>query len=132
MKAIASLRHASALVGFALIVASPVTVNAANFSGTWTFDGTIGHPVIMQTAPVCVFRQSGNSITGNCKGPNASGSVSGAVNGRAITFVWHSVSATRRGTATFRGTLGSDGTIRGTFTGTATPGLTGVFSGHQM
>jgi hypothetical protein len=93
---IAKLAYASALAGFALVASSAGSADAANFAGTWTVAGTLGNPIVATSAPVCVFRQSGNAISGSCKGPNGIGSADGSVNGRAMAYHRDECSRARR------------------------------------
>jgi hypothetical protein len=86
-------------------------------------------------APVCVFRQSGNTLAGSCKGPAGIGSVTGGgVNGARITWRWNRIatsSAQVNSVVTFFGLLGPRG-ITGTFKDSYRPGGTGVFSGYKV
>ena len=135
MSTIVKRSYAMTVMGFALLIAHPVVVDAANFSGTWSVTGTGTYQgASYVTAPVCVLAQNGNTIGGTCKGPNAAGPASGVVNGKAITFQWHTKStnpatAGRTGLATFAGTLGANGQIRGTFSG---PGASGTFVAQKI
>jgi hypothetical protein len=129
------LRLASALAGFAIVVSSAGVANAATFAGTWAYSATLGRPVIATSAPVCVLRQSGNTLSGSCKGPNGIGSGAGIVNGRAILLQWHHIATTsigRTGTATYHGVWGSDGVVRGTWVDTVWPGVTGTFTAQKL
>jgi hypothetical protein len=135
MNVIAKLRYAGALVGFALVASSAGIADATNFAGTWTVAGTLGNPVIATSAPVCIFRQGGNAISGTCKGPNGIGSADGSVNGRAIYWRWHIIATNPNGLAgiaTYRGVWGSDGVVRGTWTHTARPGVGGIFTAQKL
>jgi len=134
MKLTATLRTASALAGFALVAAVPGTAEAANYAGAWAFAGSMGNPAVETIAPVCVFRQSGNTLTGSCKGPAGIGSVTGGgVNGARMTFRWNRIAtsaAQRNGVVTFFGVLGPTG-IKGTWTDSYRPGGVGVFAGRR-
>ena len=134
---IAKLVYASALAAFALVASAPAPADAANFAGTWAVSGTIfsGGVVVATSAPVCVFRQSGNAISGSCKGPNGIGSADGSVNGRAIAWRWHIIATTSiglAGIATYRGVWGSDGVVRGTWTHSRRPGASGPFTAQHL
>jgi len=125
---IAKACFASALAGFALFTVPAQPAGAANFSGMWSVSGTMNTgPTIAKVSPVCTLRQSGNALSGTCRGPNGVGTASGELNGARILFQWH-VAATNSigmsGVATFHGALGPDGVIRGTwtFTGFRTTG----------
>jgi hypothetical protein len=133
MRVMTTLRSLAAPTALALAFAAPIAAEAANFAGTWTFTGTFvyrGSSYV--TAPVCVLRQSGNALAGSCKGPNAIGSASGTVNGRAFTLQWHAIANTgRTGVSTLKGTWGADGVVRGTITSTSAPGI-GVLTGQKV
>ncbi len=124
-----------AIVGCALILVSPSLAQAANFAGTWAVRGTLRSSTYVGTvAPNCVLAQSGNTVSGTCEGPNSAGPVLGAVRGSAIEFQWHMTRITSigmTGIATFRGTLGSDGVIRGTWAYVGING-TGVFTAQRV
>jgi hypothetical protein len=131
---IAKFLFAGALAGFAFVV-SPSVADAANFAGTWTVAATLGNPVIATSAPVCVFRQKGNAISGSCKGPNGIGSADGNVNGNAILWRWHIIATNARGLggiATYHGAWGSDGVLRGTWTHTSYPHAYGTFTAQKV
>jgi hypothetical protein len=91
--------------------------------------------VIATSAPVCVFRQGGNAISGSCKGPNGIGSADGSVNGSAIYWRWHIIATNSRGLAgiaTYHGVWGSDGVLRGTWTHSARSGAYGTFTAQKL
>jgi hypothetical protein len=135
MNMIAKLAYASALAGFAFVASSAGSADAANFAGTWTVAGTLGNPVVATSAPVCVFRQSGNAISGSCKGPNGIGSAVGSVNGRAILWRWNIIATNAvglAGIATYHGVWGSDGVVRGTWTHSRRPGVYGPFTAQKL
>jgi hypothetical protein len=102
-------------VGFAL-VATPQRADAASFAGTWSVAGSLGN---VRTNPVCTFRQSGSTLSGTCRGPNAAGPAAGKINGGQIAWQWRAnalnANATS-GVATFKGAVGSDNVIRGSWT----------------
>ena len=137
MRAVTTFRYPAALAAFALSIAVPIAADAASFAGTWSFTGTfVEKGATFVTAPVCVLRQTGNTLAGSCKGPNAIGSANGTANGRAITLQWHAISTNpatkgRTGVSTLKGTWGADGVVRGTIVSTSTPG-TGVLTGQKM
>jgi hypothetical protein len=135
MNMIAKLAYASALAAFALVASATAPADAANFAGTWTVAGTLGNPVVATSAPVCVFRQSGNAISGSCKGPNGIGSAVGSVNGRAILWRWNIIATNAvglAGIATYHGVWGSDGVVRGTWTHSRRPGAYGPFTAQKL
>lgn len=134
MKLQIMLRSGSALLGLALAVGVPGIAGAASYAGAWAITGRMGNPVVETIAPVCVFRQSGNTITGSCQGPAGIGSVTGGgVSGNRITWRWNRIAtstAQRTSVITFYGVLGPAG-IAGTFTDTAVRGLVGAFSARR-
>jgi hypothetical protein len=135
MNVVAKFRYGIALVACAIVASSASIADAANFAGTWSVSGRLGNPVVATSAPICVFRQSGNAIAGSCKGPNGIGSADGAVNGRAIIWRWHVIATNSmglHGTATYRGVWGSDGVIRGTWTHSRRPGYQGPFTAQKL
>jgi hypothetical protein len=134
MNLAAKLRFASALAGFALVVSVPAIAQAASYAGAWAITGRMGNPLVETIAPVCVFRQAGNTITGSCQGPAGIGSVTGGgVNGNRITWRWNRIAtstAQRSSVVTFFGVLGPAG-IAGTWTDSAARGLVGAFSARR-
>ena len=133
MNLAAKFRYASAFAGFALAVSVPGIASAQNYAGSWSFSGRMGNREII--APVCVFRQVGNTLGGSCKGPAGIGSVTGGgVNGARITWRWNRIatsSVQRTSVVTFFGVLGPRG-ISGTFTDSAQPGGVGSFTGFKV
>lgn len=106
-----------AIIGCALVFISPMIAQAVTFAGTWAVSGRLG--TTGSVSPVCVFRESGIAVSGTCKGPNGIGSALGAVRGTAIEWQWHVTRTDPQGYSgivTFRGTLGADGVIRGSWT----------------
>ena len=53
---------------------------AADISGTWTIAGPI--------TPSCTFTQTGNSLSGACRGPGAEGPLSGSIDGQTVKWVF--------------------------------------------
>ena len=53
---------------------------AADISGTWKIAGPI--------TPSCTFTQTGNSLSGACRGPGAEGPLSGSIDGQAVKWVF--------------------------------------------
>jgi hypothetical protein len=120
------------LIASVLLAALPIRSNAAvNFSGTWHISGTLRTSVsVGSLAPVCVLKQSGDTILGPCRGPNGQGNATGIVNANRIQLTWNEIRTTAfglTGVITFHGALGSDGVIRGTWTSSAVPGV-GTFT----
>jgi hypothetical protein len=133
MKLIVKARSTFALLGCTLfILAAQSTVVAANFSGSWSIGGTmVTGSVLTKVSAVCSLRQSGDAISGSCRGANGGGSASGVVNGSKIYWQLRVTASNAQGLTaltTFHGTLGSDNVIRGTWTVSARPGGTGTFT----
>ncbi len=123
---------AGAVVACALALVFPIIAEAVTFAGTWAVSGRLG--ATGSVSPVCVFRQSGIAVSGTCKGPNGTGSALGAVRGAAIEWQWHVVRTDPQGYSgivTFRGTLGSDGVIRGTWAFAGVDGI-GEFTAQRV
>ncbi len=132
MQVIARVVLVSALVGFALSAQPSPSAAALNFAGKWSVSGTIVRGNFFgKVSPVCVFRQSGDALSGTCRGPNGIGSAAGTINANRILFEWHSIATTSigvTGTEIFHGVLGGDGVIRGTWTFSTLPGAVGTFT----
>jgi len=90
----------------------------------------------MTISPVCKFKQDDNRITGSCKGPSYLGSVEGAVDDKTIVWHWYGVAIQKdqepNVTATFKGTLGSDGLIRGSWTDSLVEDASGIFTAQRV
>jgi hypothetical protein len=107
-----------------------------DFSGTWSVSGHIvNNSVIVYASPVCKFQQTGDQLTGVCKGPNDVGAATGAVNGADIHWIWR-IAPTNAlglaGVATFHGTLGRDNVVRGFFNHSIRPGASGPFTAQKV
>jgi hypothetical protein len=99
-----------------IFAAAPRPADAAGASGRWSISGHSASG--SSVTPVCVITQSGGRISGTCRGPNASGPVAGTVNGATIAFSWRTMATTGvgyTGVVSFRGVLGRDGVVRGTY-----------------
>lgn len=117
------------------LVLTPAIVGAADFSGTWVVNGTIGTPAVAQVSPVCVLKQDGKGIRGSCKGPHGLGPAQGKVDGEKIVWHWDDEATDKSGftgTSTFSGILGSDGVVNGTWTSTAVPNESGTFTMQKV
>jgi hypothetical protein len=129
--------YVSTLVGLAFFAFCPSQAGAADFGGSWSVSAT-RHVATNRVAggleaasPVCVFRQTGNAVTGSCKGPAAVGPVDGTVSAQSIVWLWHRMAMTWggvSGTATFTGARGPDGVISGTWSDDVFQGGNGVFT----
>jgi hypothetical protein len=126
VKAIVTVGCAIGLAAFALFVA-PQPAGAAGFAGTWSVAGALGN---VRTNPVCTFRQAGSTLSGTCRGPNASGPAAGKVSGGQIAWQWRANAMNANATsgiATFKGVVGPDNVIRGSWTFSALRGA-GTFT----
>lgn len=124
---------AGTALGFTVLGAAA----GSNFAGTWAIHGQMGDENGgMWISPVCTLKQDGNEIHGTCKGPNAFGTASGAVDGEKILLTWKRAATNSIGhdsISTLKGTLGDDGIIRGTWTDTLAPeDLTGDWTGQKV
>lgn len=97
----------AAAVGFS--ISASAEAPPVDISGAWKIDSQNG-PV-----PVCGFKQVGNNLTGSCAGPNAQGTITGAMNGREVRWRWQWVTYAGKNAAAFEfvGTVGSDNTVTG-------------------
>src|ERR1700728_3662026 len=83
---------------------------AADISGTWRVTGLI--------TPSCTFTQTGNSLSGACRGPGAEGPLSGNIDGQTVKWVFTRTNMTTGRTVApveFAGTLNGQ-SISGTMT----------------
>lgn len=119
MKTIASLRSTIFVCTTMAVLATGAS--AADVSGTWSASAIVEQngQIVYTTTPICTFEQSGDRISGTCKGPHATGPAVGTANGTSVTWQWtataNATGAT--GVSTWRGTLDSDGVIRGKMSG---------------
>jgi hypothetical protein len=130
MDKITGTLFAGALLGVGLGL--PVPAAADGFQYTWNVRGQMEvNGRLVGVSPVCVLRQMGNQISGFCKGPAAEGPATGVANGDNITWQWTATATNsngRDGIAVFRGSLGYNGVIRGYYTNSTIPGVTGSFT----
>ena len=112
----------------------PFQAAADGFEYTWNVHGQMEvNGRVAGVSPVCVLRQAGSQISGNCRGPAAEGPATGVANGDNITWQWTATATNsngRNGIAVFQGTLGYDGVIRGSYTNSTIPGVTGTFTAN--
>ncbi len=124
--------YGGALFGF--VLALPIPAAADGFEYTWNVHGQMEvNGQVAGVSPVCVLRQAGSQISGNCRGPAAEGPATGVANGDNITWQWTATATNsngRNGIAVFQGTLGYDGVIRGSYTNSTIPGVTGTFTAN--
>jgi hypothetical protein len=136
MISITRIRCATALIGLALMVSSSARAEDMDFSGSWSVSGRIvtGN-LLTWVSPICVFQQTEDQLKGSCKGPNGAGSATGAIDGADISWQWHMVATNAiglNGLSTFRGTLGRDNVIRGSWTFSHLPNSSGTFTAQKM
>lgn len=127
---------ARAVIGLVLAISSGARADEVDFSGAWSVSGRIitGN-LLTSVSPICVFRQAGDQLTGSCKGPNSAGSASGLIHGADISWQWRLTptnSVGLGGLATFRGTLGRDRVVRGSWTFSRLPRASGDFTAQRM
>jgi len=125
------------LAGAAVAAAAGGSAWAADVSGTWSVSATFvsGGRIVSTATPVCTFQQTGDRISGTCKGPNGLGPAAGTVEGGAVAWQWNHTATTPyglTGSTGFRGELGADGVIRGTATSSNFPGLIGTFTEQRQ
>jgi hypothetical protein len=134
--AVARLGRASALIGLALALSVPARAGGIDFSGGWSVSGQIVvGDLLTIVSPICAFRQSGDRLTGSCKGPNAAGAAAGVADGRNISFQWRHLATNAvglNGVSTFRGTLGPDNVVRGFWTISRLPNASGTFTAQRL
>lgn len=99
------------------MAAAAGAASAPDFTGKWVVTGSMSGDNGEETiSPTCTFKQDGGDLSGSCKGPSGLGSLDGAVDGKSIVWHWKRVATNSDvldATITFRGSLGSDGVIRG-------------------
>ena len=95
---------------FLLLAALPTPV--ADISGVWKVDGSVeDHPV----TPTCTLKQAADKVSGSCRfDPDHASDVSGAVNGKDVTWKFDVEYEGTNYTLTFTGKLDSDTSIKGT------------------
>ncbi len=133
MKRVSTLRQIGALVVFAAVAFSPLVARADYFTGTWSFKGTLGHPVIETMTGVCVISVASNgAVVGSCRGPYGVAKAEGVTNGTTILLRVHHVAMRPGGVsgiAALKGLWYRTGVIRGTWTDSPFPGAGGTFVG---
>ena len=114
-------------------VFGPMSPPSFDLTGAWQITGDMsdkGKPVA-KTTPVCDFHQVGPRLVGTCTGPNGLGAAMGTLSGRHVSWQWQVVAYTpigASGTASFNGDVDPKGVIRGDWTFSSAPGLTGTFT----
>ena len=84
-----------------------------------------------KTTPVCDFHQLNARLVGTCTGPNGLGAATGTLSGRHVDWQWQVVAYTAvgaSGIASFKGDVDPNGVIRGGWTFSGAPGVTGTFT----
>jgi len=128
-----------ALTGFLALAAGAAAWAAGqqiDVSGPWSFVGDIkadGREALAK--PQCTFKQSGDTLSGSCKGPNSSGPAIGKIEGQHVSWRWTHTPYTKAGlggVSTFDGVVGADKSISGTWTYSGLPGASGSFSGQRQ
>ena len=102
-------RRTAAIIVCLAICCSTTASQSVEISGAWKI-ATQGGPT-----PTCSFVQVENNLSGSCVGPQATGTVSGEVNGPTVRWRWRWVTYAHRaaGAFDFLGTLSPDNTITG-------------------
>jgi hypothetical protein len=133
---VTSLRSAALMAGFTTLMLASSPASAANVSGTWSASAVFQQngQIVYTTTPVCTFEQSGDQLTGTCKGPHAGGPITGTANGTNVSWRWEATAnATgKTGVSTWTGTLDADGVIRGHMSGSSMPGVTAPFTAQRQ
>jgi hypothetical protein len=100
-----------------MVAAASSALAKTDFSGKWVVSGTLSSDTAEETiSPTCTFTQKDGALSGSCKGGSGIGSIDGAADGNTIAWTWKRIATNDQvldATITFRGTLGSDGVIRG-------------------
>jgi hypothetical protein len=110
---------------------------AADLTGFWQITAQMEDQgqTVAQATPLCEFHEASMRLSGTCKGPNSEGPAIGAVVGNHVTWEWQAKALTAAGgsgTISFKGDIGSDGVIEGTWTADLLPGLTGKFTQRRQ
>ena len=108
-----SMTRRALVVAALLLTLAPLAIaqNAPDVTGTWAFDVTTdqgtGNPTI-------IFKQDGEKLTGHYTGTFGEADITGTIKGKDITF---SFSAEVQGfalTSTYKGTVDTATTMKGT------------------
>ncbi|HEY4032237.1 MAG TPA: M56 family metallopeptidase [Caulobacteraceae bacterium] len=127
----------AALMAAAVGSATWAADQEANLAGTWSFSGDISTPAgrAAGAKPQCTFTQAGERLTGQCRGPNSAGPVTGAIKGRHVSWRWRFRPYTKAGlggVSAFDGEIEPDKAMHGTWSYSGLPGATGRFSGRRQ
>jgi len=115
---------ALALLAAGAASAQPMVAGIWHVSGKISSGKTVDNQ-LFEIEATCLFMQSGEQISGNCTGPDATGPITGVVAGNSIEWTWRSHATTALGVAGmtgFNGTIVRAGQIEGTMTSTASTG----------
>ena len=127
---------ATGSIALALLAGAPARAQFPDFSGPWSVSGQIVTSNMLTTvAPVCTFQQVRARLTGFCRGPNAAGPATGLVNGPTVSWQWQMNPTTPLGfggVSTFRGSLGPDNVIRGSWNHSQLGYASGPFTAQRM
>jgi len=124
-------KRLSAVIAAGLIAAAPAIASAADLSGAWSVYGSIELPGggLFSASPTCQFQQARHKLSGDCKGPNAAGPLTGEVHGRRVAWQWTANAFSGgSGVVSFAGRLGHDGVIRGSINFSHLPKRSGTFT----
>jgi hypothetical protein len=125
------------LAGAVLACTLTYTIAArADSTAVWAVSGLIRAPHGDETVkPVCKFVSHGDAFKGTCTGTSNVGPAVGSTSGRDVMFRWshrpHDADGWI-GVATFKGVLGSDGVVRGTWIDTSFPHWVGTWEAKRL
>jgi len=121
-----------------LALLTPLAAQAASpdVSGVWRVraHAEVDGQTVAEARPDCVFHQEGSRLTGACKGPKSEGPITGTVDGAHVAWDWQAKAFAEGGATglvSFKGDIGADGVMRGSWTGSVLPGLVGAFTGER-
>jgi hypothetical protein len=130
--------NAKAILGCAVISAasllssaSPGAAATAQVAGKWSISGSMGSSVVTSLSAVCTLRQNADTLAGSCTGPNGGGAAAGNVNRTRVYVQCRVLASNAMGTTgviTLHGALSAPNQLRGTWTLSTRPGVTGTFS----
>jgi hypothetical protein len=133
MMKLRSLAIAGAVM--ALAFAGPMVANASS-TATWAIAASIHAPGGFEYVnPVCTFVSHGDAFKGSCAGASNAGPASGSTDGPRVIFRWwHTPKNPKgwKGISTFKGVLGHDGIIRGTWIDTSMGHWVGDWSAKKI
>ena len=93
-----------------LLIVLALPAASADVSGTWNVEASAdGH----NAAPVCVFKQLENRLSGVCKYDNISSDLTGEVKDKEVTWKYDTTYEGEPITVTFFGRLDTETTMKG-------------------